>query len=470
MEVISAMKPQERKEMAVLLSIPHFNGGGNAKDLLRLYEIILQAAPDFPDTALEKELVCFQVFGDPNILPIKFEKLIGELNRFLRTQLLSSRYRSEHNEDQQHLDWLAWMRERGMTDRAAHQLSKYKNQKVGERLESLVHFRTFFMIEEEEHALKSIQNQVQSDLNIPNLIHYLDAYYKNYRVELENRYLLQQKGAQLSNLETAMQALAGSENILLQIAQSINTILKKEIPSIAEFQTLMQLLRSQESVLPFQTLAEYLTYLRNFCTLLINAGHLEFTSLLHDLHKDNLEQGLFFINKEISPNVYINLVQIALRVKEYTWSKEFTDKYKNKIIGNDKDRFFYRFNLAHCLFAEGELDKALDQIPDVVSSSHYHHTIRRLEIKIYYELQSELLLFKIDAFRKFVVRTAPKTIAANLRTMDINFLNILTQLTQLLPKDKVRAGRLIDRIGKKELLADRAWLLEKVQALEMGKS
>ncbi len=227
----------------------------------------------------------------------------------------------------------------------------------------------------------------------------------------------------------------------------------------------MQLLHSHQEVLSFQTLAQFNAYLRNSCTLLINSGHLEFIHILHEIHKDNLSRGYLFINGEISPNAYMNLVQTALRAKAIAWAKDFSEEYRLKIIGGDEGQFFYNFNLVHCLFTESKFDEALVQLPDIPSGSQLHHMVRRLELKIYYELDSDLLLYKIDAFRKYIERTAPKTISANLRELDINFLNILLQLTQSPAKDKARSAKLIKRIEEKKLLADRAWLMEKAREL-----
>lgn len=232
----------------------------------------------------------------------------------------------------------------------------------------------------------------------------------------------------------------------------MNEILKSDLPSVEAFQSLMQLLNKHENVLSFQTLSEFYAYLRSACTLLINGGYINFTPVLHQIHQGNLAQGLFFINGEISPNVYINLVQTALRAKDVAWATAFTEQYQNKIIGGDEGRFFYRFNLAHCLFAQGDFNAALSQIPVAFTNSHYHHIIRRLEIKIYYELRSELFVYKLDAFRKFVERTAPKTIAANLRKMDLNFFNILNQLSRVSKKGKAVAERLVERIEHKRLV------------------
>jgi hypothetical protein len=168
----------------------------------------------------------------------------------------------------------------------------------------------------------------------------------------------------------------------------------------------------------------------------------------------------------MSPHVYLNIVVVANRAKDTPWAKAFAEQYKDRVIGDVGSKYFYKLCMSQILFAEQNFDAALDYIPDVPSSFHYHHMIRRLELKIYYELHSDLLLYKIDAFRKFIVRTATKTIAANLRAMDLNFLNILTQLTQVPRKDAARSARLVTRIEAKKLLADRPWLIEKAKELE----
>jgi hypothetical protein len=278
---------------------------------------------------------------------------------------------------------------------------------------------------------------------------------------------VQKKVANLPDLDIAEADIDAylKGSVLLQISNNVYNLLSKEVPLIEEFQALMQQLHHHNANLPFQTLTQFYTYLRNACSLLINAGHLEFTPLLHEIQKDNLERGMFFLNGEISPNVYVNLVQIAIRVKAFVWAEAFIEQYKDKIIGGDKDQFFYRFNLANCLFAEKKYDDALNFLPDAASNTSYHHIIRLLELKIYYEMHSDLLHFKMFAFRKYVERTAPKTIAANLRTMDLNFLNMLLQLSQSPLKDKKRSAKLIERIQKKPLLSDRAWLLEKAREL-----
>lgn len=468
LEVIKASPPIKQQEMALILGSPLFNRGGNAKELAKLYQIILDAAPDFSEDLLKKEKVYFQVFSDSSIVPRKLDKLIADLNKILRLYTLAKGYLSESNEKHQQIHWSTWLRESGLADRSKQLIVKLKTQEESEKLESLEEYHINFLIEREDHEWELMNNQAKGNLNIPNVIEQLDLFYFSYRTELLNRYLLQQKAAQLPDLNPmeSERSLYEVKSSFLQISKLINNLLNKDLPSIAEFQVLMGKIKEHEKKLSFEALSEFYTYLRGSCTLLINGGNLDFIPVLQEINKDNLERGYFFVNGEISPNSYLNLVQIATRAKEFEWAKNFTEDYKALIIGGDENKFFYRLNMAQCLFAEGNFEEALDNLPEAPSNSHYHQMVRRLELKIYYELNSDLLLYKLDAFRKYIERTAPKSIAANIRTLNLNFLNMLLQLSQSPLKDKARSAQIIERIEEKNLLAERIWLMEKARALE----
>lgn len=467
LDIIRALPPQAREEMVLFLDSPFFVRGGNAGELKKLYQVILKAAPDFRDEQLVKEKVYAQVFEKQPFVPGKLEKRMVELNKHLRTFILSRRYLDAQNETHQQIDWTAWLREAGMVDRAQATFVKIEKTEPAEHIESLAQYRLDLWLAEEEHEIKLIQNQMQGDVHIPVLFEQLDLYYQNYRIELLNRYALQQKGTVLPELDMAekMPEYYAGRSLLYRISHEINQLLKEETPPVEAFQRLLALLKDSEKRLPFQVQQQFYTYLRNLCTLLINKGQTKFGQILHELYKDNLNRGLLFIHGEIPPHLYNNIVQIALRVKDYAWAIDFTENFRHKLIGGDKDNFYYQFNLAHCLFEEKKLDEALTNLPEASSHSHHHRVIRRLELKIYYELGSDLLQYKMYAFRKYFERTARKSLSPELREMHIEFFNILLQIIQSPPKDKERSKKLIERIQKKKLLADRAWLLEKAREL-----
>lgn len=435
--------------------------------LVKLFEQVLNVEPTFEPELLSKQNVYLALYGTEDQVHGKLEKLMSELNKHLRTYLLQRMYVSEENEILHQIHWAKWQRERGLFDRAKQTLSKLKSIREAEQQESLEKYQLIFLYSEEEHKWESTYNRVKGDLGVPQLIQDLDLYFLNLRTALANRFFLQQKVAKLADFNFSLDRLRSLENTSIQLAVNvkITQMLQAETPNEKDALALMDFLIQHETQLSEESLDHAYAFLRNSCTLLINAGHLEFVPIQHKIHLDNLKRGYFFINDEISPNAYVNIVQIATRANEISWAKEFTESFRNRLVGGDADQFFYKLNMAQCFFSERAFEAASNYVPEAPSNSHYYQIAKRLELKIYYELQSDLLIYKIDAYRKYIERTAPKVASDNVRELYLNFLKILHQLAQSPPKDKARSARLIKRIEEKKFIAERSWLLEKAREL-----
>jgi hypothetical protein len=253
---------------------------------------------------------------------------------------------------------------------------------------------------------------------------------------------------------------------LLLVTRKVHSLLKKDSSSVSEFQELVDLLKIHEESLYPETLAQFYAYLRNLCTLLINAGKSDFDVFLHNLQKDNLARGYFYNDGKISPNAYLGIVQLALRAGNINWAYDFIETHKDMLPGENETRDFYRMNLAMCLFAEKKHAESLEMIPFGSSYSFYHLMARLLELKIYYETQSDVLSSKIDAFKMFISRVGRKQLSADFSELLTNFGNFVSQLSQSIPGDKKRSEQLEKRIREKKLVGERSWLLEK--AIELG--
>jgi hypothetical protein len=220
---------------------------GNSKELTHLFQIILDAAPDFPDHLLQKHLVYNKVFSTATFVPGKLEKLMAELNKVLRGYAMSKQYLAENNDIQQQIDWAKWLRERGLAGRSRAVISKLSTQKLKDESESLDKYKIALLIAEESYYWEGTYNQLKGDLGIANLIYYLELFYQNYNSELINRYLLQQKGPQLPELPwlNRESGFWQEESVLLKLSKGINQIISKDLPTVIEFQDLLQLLEKK---------------------------------------------------------------------------------------------------------------------------------------------------------------------------------------------------------------------------------
>jgi hypothetical protein len=323
----------------------------------------------------------------------------------------------------------------------------------------------------QEYLWENANNKLNDDLKIGQLIKQLDLYYQTQKAELANQFLLQRKTAKIHLLDRDLfdikESAAGAvESPFFEIALQVHRLLRSESSRIEDFRQLMAFISENELQIDFKAIKNFYAYLRSYCTLLIDEGHTELVPVLFELFKSDLEKGYLLDGDQMHPNTYLNFVQIALRANEVTWAFQFTEKFKHNIIGDPEGDFFYKFNHASCLLAKGELEKALETVPFDHSSVFFQLMARRLELKAYYESKSDLLSYKIDSFRKFVERTAPKTVAANIQTMNMNFAHLLTQLSQSPLKDAKRSVQLVSRIMGKQWICERSWLLEKARELE----
>lgn len=422
----------------------------------------------------DKILVYKLIFPSMDFVEGKLDKLNSELKKLLQTFLTIQRYSAHDHEVQRMIDLTAELRLRGLEERYLQTLEKTKKQIEAQKEVSLGKFQGLLAISLEEHEWESTYNKAKGDLNIPAVIKHLDQYYYTERTGMLNLLLLQQKAAILQSFSVKLLSehwivpeKIMQENILLYLSWKVNELMSLPNPKIEQFQELLQLLQANEKKIARRHLLELFGHLRNLCTVLIVNGYEELKGVLHHIHKDNLVRGYFYFDGKIPSNSFLSITMGALNVNSLQWANDFVEQHKAIIIGESETHDFYRMNKAICLFAENKFDEALDIIPHASSYSFYHLLARRLELKIYYELDSELLPYKIDAFKMFISRAGKNVLSENMHELSVNFINFLRQLS-LSPKikDKARSTQMIKRINEKKLVADRAWLLEK--ATELG--
>lgn len=472
-ELIKTMQPEELQQFALFLASPFFAQGAVAKESQALFTIIIDTAPGFSEPNLKKDKVYQLMFPGKPLVEGKLKKVMSELNKLLRTYFLVRHYLRDSNDFQQQLDMAQVLRLRGMSSRHQQAVDKLKSQSKQKTGESVALFQQEYLLENEIHDWASAYNQGKGDINIPSVLYNLEMHYFANRLELLNRFLLQQKVTQIETPQVISVGLEDSHipsfylerSVLLMITDKIHRLLQQPQASFQEFQELLTLLQQNENSLEPQTLVQFYTYLRNFCVLLIDSGAEELILVLHRIQQDNLKRGYFYHEGMISPNAYLNINHVAIKANDLEWALDFTVSHKDRIVSGSSPEEFYHLNLAICLFAQNKLEEALAVIPFGSSYSFYHLIARRLELKIYYEMASDLLPYKIDAFKMFISRASHKFLSDNLRELHTNFVNTLHQLSLSPKRDSKRAEQLIQRISGKKLIAERQWLVEKAKEL-----
>jgi hypothetical protein len=163
------------------------------------------------------------------------------------------------------------------------------------------------------------------------------------------------------------------------------------------------------------------------------------------------------------PSTLLSISNHSLRNKEYYWCQVFLEENKNRIIGDTESNSYYRLCNANYLFYIGQIEEALTMIEPSYPSIEYSLFSKCLEIKCYHELNSDLADYKLDAYRVYLVRAAKTTINQRTYEPNLNFVYMLQQLRKHPNPDEKTRAKLVSRIQSKQLLADREWLLSKLE-------
>ncbi len=480
LELISTLTSAEKEQLRHFVTIPAFNQGKMRDYVTELLLICLNfSALEQQGDVLDKKAVFAKLFPNQPFVEGKLDKIMVEAHKVVRKMLLVNQYLQEENEFQQSFDFTKILKRKGLAGRYQYSLTRLQKLQVEHPFKTAKYFFQQFLLETAIHDEESFNNQVKGDLNIPKVLHALDIFGHLNRLALLNRYLLQQKAAKVEvpdSIAPQLETYNIPENYLeespsLRANYAIFTLLKKDRPETADIRVFYEMLLRYEQKLDQESLQEFYTYLRNMCILVSvgDYGNDEIVLTLHDLYGDNLARGYLHYEGKLHPSRYWAVTSNAIRVKDFDWAIDFIEQNKFKLIGENETQDIYRLNLANYLFGMGRFSECLDNIPATSPFVDYLLRGKCLEIKAYYELDSDLFPFKLEAFKVFLSRTSAKLLSDAHKQIHSDFANLLHQITHSTPGDSKRADLLISRIQEKKQAAEWRWLLEKANELKSRK-
>lgn len=472
-DLLRIFSPEEIRELQLFVASPFFNRGDFVKETQALL-LYIATIDDFSEKRLDRSLASKAVFPQTQASDGKMNKVMSELYKLSKEFLYIRKCTDKGNEFRQLLAQASIYRIRLLENRYTNAINKLETYQKEVPYRDLDFFERQFLLDFELHTYGYLHNRKKDDIHIQKALESLDLYYFSLKTELLNRYLLQQKIALLDITEEITEAIKESHlperyadaYPVLCISYKIFRLLEKEQPDVSEFEELHGLLREHESEVQPELLKTYYTFIRNFCVLLVNGGQSEFLPMLFRLQKEHYERGyMHHYGGKISATAFLSLCNAALKLGENEWAKEFVHVHENRVLDDNESQDYYHLILANYHFHVGAFDTALDILPPSFQDLDFHLFSRRLELKIYYEQNSDLLPFKIDAFKMYLSRASQKVLSASAKERNSNFVNLLFQLHGTNRGDTPRARRLIERIRQKQTVTDREWLLEKAEEL-----
>ncbi len=475
-DLLQHFTPAELHELSAFVASPYFNRGAFVAETSMLLAFIEKAQPDFSQSNLERRTAYRAVFPKSAFVEGKLDKVMSELHLLAKEFVSVHQYVQPENEFQRLLDQMTFYRTRGLDNRFENLKQRLLKQQQDTPYQDHTFFHRAFLLDYEIHKHQNLHNQKRGDINIPTTLESLDSYYFFLKIELLSHYLLQQKVTQLEMPPAVLQTIRESKlpdrytdaYPVLRISHKIFLLLEKESAAVQEFEEAHNLLRQHEAEIEPALLRFYLTYIRNLCVWLYNSGQVDLLPVLFKLQKDHLARGYLYYDyyeNKISPSAFLSVCNTAFKLKEYDWVKGFISDHEGRIMGDNDTHDYCRLLQANYWFALKDYDQALAILPPAFQDLDYHLYARRLELKIYYESGSDLLPYKMEAFKMYISRASHKVLAPLKKETSSNFVNLLFQLYAVAKGDTTRAQRILQRVQEKQRLAERDWLMEKASGL-----
>lgn len=199
----------------------------------------------------------------------------------------------------------------------------------------------------------------------------------------------------------------------------------------------------------------------------IEIGKKEFYNELFEIYSLMTQKNILSDSKNnfIPLELFRNIVFTGTALKEYRWTKNFINKFIERISPELRDNT-YNHSLAHIYFQTREFTRSLEHLNSIKYDLFvYKADVKILAMRNYYELSAfEPAYSMVDSFKKFVHNN--KNISDLFRKRYDSF--ILHYQKLLKAGSDANIGKLDDLeydLNEDELVYNKNWFLEKIEEL-----
>jgi len=204
----------------------------------------------------------------------------------------------------------------------------------------------------------------------------------------------------------------------------------------------------------------------NFCIAKNNQGDTEFLVELFEMYRQALYANVLYMDNELSPWSFKNIVLTGLRAGEDDWVEKFIDEYSNRLNPSFKENAV-TFNKARLYHYRKEYGKVIPLLNEVeFTDFSYSLGAKALLLATYYELgEVEALHSFLDSFQVYLNRHK-KSLPEKRRQNYLNLVKYVRRISNIIPGDIESIEKVEAEINKQGKIADRNWLIEKTMALK----
>ena len=476
-ETLSRFQPAELDRFHKFVQSPFFNDGSYARDVTALWEHLRPFAPAFNAPGPTVESAYAFIYPEKKFVNGKVEVLMSKLHQLAKQ--FAAHITDAIFSIPESLRLAEFYLNRDLPNRAASVLDKLRD----EQAKRLIHDASFwaerFLLEWQTHRLDTLRQNNHDHESLNEAIRALHHGYLALALELLNSLFFSRRKSIMEDSFAELMADGipaavaitdlEAEPVLRLLSKGFDFVRFPENYDQSSIEQVLDELQKHGAFLPRDLSRTLFAYLRNHCTWRYNHGQTAYAEVLMRLFKSGLETGLLFENGlQIQAATLLNMVQTGLVCREYEWVEKALDRCKDNIIGVPNPAEFFNYNLANYHYHLGKYDTALDLLRDSSDNLFSGLMARKLELKIYYETDSDLLDSKMDNFKLFIFRQGKKNLAENVYLMNNAFIDMLRRMTaSSIFGNPERVEKLRKQLDETPSVAERMWL--QAQLSRLGK-
>lgn len=223
-------------------------------------------------------------------------------------------------------------------------------------------------------------------------------------------------------------------------------------------------LRTHASAIPLTELGQMYAFALNYCIKRLNEGEIHYLRELHSLYQELIAGKILHEHGILAPQHFKNIVTVAIRLEEYTWTEQFIEQHKADLPDTERENA-YVYNMACLHYARRNFSATKRLLQQVVFTDPYYQLdSRAILLKCYYETDDhEPLISLIHSFRLYLRRNT--AISEYQRKVYLNMLKYLEKLEKARLDDRNTVPAIITELSTSLQVADLAWLRRKAQEL-----
>lgn len=480
LEVIHHLSDSERKRLRLFVASNYHNKKYNRGRIVQLLEMIL-STPTRDNEGLNNKEQLNQVFFPEKPYEEKgknpIDSLASDLFSLVRQFLLYEEQSAQWTKVTESLALAKFYRQNNLEQRFWQTIKSLRKQLAKQTIKDETYFELLLQTENEVASFQSIFNTYTDDSNLINANIALDNYFVISKLEKASGLLFQKHMGQVQTEEallfneailTHFEDYPSIQTPLAELYYLVTKLLRSpnDTPLLENF---IEKAEEYEKVIPKNKFHNIMAFYRYFVgrQYQLQVSGKQLLDKLFVLYQKHLDKGYFHHGEHpcLLPGSLKLMVNIAIKVGAIEWASQLLVRYPpNKIIGTRYPLEAHSLCEAEVLFAERKFLQAEKQIVyRNFENINYSILADILLIKVYYEIQNDLLESRASALSQKIRRT--KLTQTN-KQQYLNFLRVVNQLikNQLIrpPEELTKLATLINELVP---IIEREWLIQKLHQM-----